>query len=82
MTLSISIDFEVWNPYELKQAKTSILHMSSSYIKIWIKDNKSETVSTIANLKKELNQLDAVIDKGTGTEVEAEKRMEVLAALR
>ncbi|GJX36250.1 RNA-directed DNA polymerase, eukaryota, reverse transcriptase zinc-binding domain protein [Tanacetum coccineum] len=42
----------------------------------------SETVSTIANLKKELNQLDAVIDKGTGTEVEAEKRMEVLAALR
>ncbi|GKA15273.1 hypothetical protein Tco_0695020 [Tanacetum coccineum] len=45
-------------------------------------DNKSETVSTIANLKKELNQLDAVIDKGTGTEVEAEKRMEVLAALR
>ncbi|GJV04372.1 hypothetical protein Tco_1337941 [Tanacetum coccineum] len=37
--------------------------------------------STIANLKKELNQLDAVIDKGTGTMVEAEKRMEVLAAL-
>ncbi|GJX51814.1 hypothetical protein Tco_0278659 [Tanacetum coccineum] len=53
-----------------------------AHIKIWIKDNKSETVSTIANLKKELNQLDAVIDKGTGTEVEAEKRMEVLAALR
>ncbi|GJX14636.1 RNA-directed DNA polymerase, eukaryota [Tanacetum coccineum] len=39
-------------------------------------------LSTIANLKKELNQLDAVIDKGTCTEVEAEKRMEVLAALR
>ncbi|GJW93357.1 hypothetical protein Tco_0173029 [Tanacetum coccineum] len=33
------------------------------------------------NLRKELNQLDAVIDKGTGTEVEAEKRMEVLALL-
>ncbi|GJX95272.1 RNA-directed DNA polymerase, eukaryota [Tanacetum coccineum] len=48
----------------------------------FLRNNKSETVSTIANLKKELNQLDAVIDKGTGTEVEAEKRMEVLAALR
>ncbi|GJS43734.1 transposase, MuDR, MULE transposase domain protein [Tanacetum coccineum] len=58
------------------------LKFLKAHIKIWIKDNKSETVSTIANLKKELNQLDAVIDKGTGTEVEAEKRMEVLAALR
>ncbi|GJR59839.1 RNA-directed DNA polymerase, eukaryota [Tanacetum coccineum] len=58
------------------------LKFPKAHIKIWIKDNKSETVSTIANLKKELNQLDAVIDKGTGTEVEAEKRMEVLAALR
>ncbi|GKB65218.1 RNA-directed DNA polymerase, eukaryota, partial [Tanacetum coccineum] len=58
------------------------LKFLKAHIKIWIKDNKSETVSTNANLKKELNQLDAVIDKGTGTEVEAEKRMEVLAALR
>ncbi|GKD12984.1 hypothetical protein Tco_1197391, partial [Tanacetum coccineum] len=58
------------------------LKFLKAHIKIWIKDNKSETVSTIANLKKELNQLDAVIDKGTCTEVEAEKRMEVLAALR
>ncbi|GJR86501.1 hypothetical protein Tco_0210512 [Tanacetum coccineum] len=56
--------------------------VAPTHIQIWIKDNKSETVSIIANLKKELNQLDAVIDKGTGTEVEAEKRMEVLAALR
>ncbi|GKG38772.1 hypothetical protein Tco_0460484, partial [Tanacetum coccineum] len=56
------------------------LKFLKAHIKIWIKDNKSETISTIANLKKELNQLDAVIDKGTGTEVEAEKRMEVLAA--
>ncbi|GKB24914.1 hypothetical protein Tco_0864315 [Tanacetum coccineum] len=42
------------------------LKFLKAHIKIWIKDNKSETVSTIANLKKELNQLDAVIDKGTG----------------
>ncbi|GJY87874.1 hypothetical protein Tco_0502502 [Tanacetum coccineum] len=55
------------------------LKFLKAHIKIWIKDNKSETVSTIANLKKELNQLDAVIDKGTGTEVEAEKRHEGLA---
>ncbi|GJT19406.1 hypothetical protein Tco_0878112 [Tanacetum coccineum] len=60
----------------------SKLKFLKAHIKICIKDNKSETVSTIVNLKKELNQLDAVIDKGTGTEVEAEKRMEVLAALR
>ncbi|GJR69092.1 RNA-directed DNA polymerase, eukaryota, partial [Tanacetum coccineum] len=58
------------------------LKFLKAHIKIWIKDNKSETISTIINLKKELNQLDAVIDKGTGTEVEAKKRMEVLAALR
>ncbi|GJT24441.1 hypothetical protein Tco_0894378 [Tanacetum coccineum] len=58
------------------------LKFLKAHIKIWIKDNKSETISTIVNLKKELNQLDAVIDKGTCTEVEAEKRMEVLAALR
>ncbi|GKB73757.1 hypothetical protein Tco_0935169 [Tanacetum coccineum] len=44
------------------------LKFLKAHIKIWIKDNKSETVSTIANLKKELNLLDAVIDKGTGTE--------------
>ncbi|GJU08752.1 MAK10-like protein [Tanacetum coccineum] len=56
------------------------LKFLKAHIKIWIKANKSETVST--NLKKELNQLDVFIDKGTGTEVEAEKRMEVLAALR
>ncbi|GKD59267.1 hypothetical protein Tco_1296776 [Tanacetum coccineum] len=33
------------------------LKFLKAHIKIWIKDNKSETVSTIANLKKELNQL-------------------------
>ena len=49
------------------------LKFLKTHIKIWIKDNKSETGSTIANLKKELNQLDAVIDKGTGTEVDAKK---------
>ncbi|GJQ90384.1 hypothetical protein Tco_0001523 [Tanacetum coccineum] len=40
------------------------------------------TLMECVTWRKELNQLDAVIDKGTGTEVEAEKRMEVLAALR
>ncbi|GJZ72923.1 hypothetical protein Tco_0637069 [Tanacetum coccineum] len=58
------------------------LKFLKAHIKIWIKDNKSETVSTIANLKKELNHRCRLLTKGTGTEVEAEKRMEVLAALR
>ncbi|GJU56099.1 hypothetical protein Tco_1229813 [Tanacetum coccineum] len=58
------------------------LKFLKAHIKIWIKDNKSETVSTIANLKKELNQLDAVIDKGTGTEVEAEKEWRSWLPLR
>ncbi|GJZ77727.1 RNA-directed DNA polymerase, eukaryota, reverse transcriptase zinc-binding domain protein [Tanacetum coccineum] len=59
-----------------------LLLFHGSLKKFILEITKSETVSTIANLKKELNQLDAVIDKGTCTEVEAEKRMEVLAALR
>ncbi|GJX02908.1 retrovirus-related pol polyprotein from transposon TNT 1-94 [Tanacetum coccineum] len=42
----------------------------------------NSTFEHLHSNSKELNQLDAVIDKGTGTEVEAEKRMEVLAALR
>ncbi|GKC38445.1 RNA-directed DNA polymerase, eukaryota [Tanacetum coccineum] len=58
------------------------LKFLKSHIKTWIKDNRCERVSSIANLKKELRLVDEVIDKGACTEEDVIKRMDVLAALR
>nr|GEY38202.1 RNA-directed DNA polymerase, eukaryota [Tanacetum cinerariifolium] len=57
------------------------LKFLKSHIKTWIKDNRCERVSSIANLKKELRLVDEVIDKGACTEEDVIKKMDVLAAL-
>nr|GEY59263.1 RNA-directed DNA polymerase, eukaryota [Tanacetum cinerariifolium] len=55
---------------------------SAGLEKVHLGDNRCDRVSSIANLKKELRLVDDVIDKGAGTDEVANKRMDILTALR
>nr|GEV84021.1 RNA-directed DNA polymerase, eukaryota [Tanacetum cinerariifolium] len=58
------------------------LRFLKTNIRKWIKDNKCEKKVSFEKLKEELRLVDEVIDKGSGTEEDARKRMKVMNSLR
>lgn len=54
------------------------LRFLKTNIRKWIKDNRCVREASSEKLKEELRFVDEVIDKGSGTEEDARKRMKVL----